>query len=78
MKNAPTPYIQMNLKGQREEVAKTSWKKKRGTIQVDQAKFGSTTFGNMGNGIAEHDTTAGAQTIDVMGSESENIYNSFV
>ena len=51
----------MNLKGQREEVAKTSWKKKRGTIQaLDHNKFGSTTFGNMGNGLAEHDTTAGA------------------
>lgn len=45
---------------------------------VDHAKFGSTTFGNMGNGLAEHDTFAGAQTIDVLGSESENIYNSFV
>lgn len=75
MKNAPTPYINMNLKGQREEMAKTSWKKKRGTIQmtVDQNKFGSTTMNTIGAGLAENDT--GAQTIDVLGTDSENIYS---
>ena len=43
---------------------------------VDSNKFGSTNMGSMA--IDVQDTTAGAQTIDVNGSESENIYNSFV
>ena len=47
---------------------------------VDNQKFGSTTMGlGIGSGLENtNDTTAAAQTIDVLGSGSENVYNSFV
>ena len=58
----------MQVPGQREEVAKTSWKKKRGTIQiVEQHKYGSTTL-DAADGANTHDTTGGLKTIDVSNS----------
>jgi hypothetical protein len=57
--------VSMQVPGQREEVAKTSWKKKRGTIQiVDQHKYGSNMLDG-GDGAATHDTTNRMKTIDV-------------